>query len=285
MQIVQLEKFHISILEQFLKQYENSCVQLCSLIKKADNQVFIVSKNRNIVSKDDIFGIFSFDGSMHHCFPYLGKNNSELKEFESVFVDFLNQQEKKLKCLNGISSTTKLLLDILERVNISPFQINKYDLLTLNKNPENPPQILMNDDSIKRCTLNDFDSLVDLQKNYLIDEVAPIGKKISDLEVSVILKQILKNQICVALVSDVEFVAKANTNAIGWDYVQIGGVYTNPLYRRNYYAWHLVSYLGNLLLSKQKKVCLFVNEKNIPALSLYKNIGFEQIDKFEICYF
>lgn len=285
MQLVQFEKAQSKLVESFLQAYESSCVQLCSLVRKADCQIYIVCKNEKPDKVEDIFGVFSFDGSFHHCLPNLGKNQSELEEFESIFVDFLKKSDKSIKCINGIHSSTKILLDILEKQNLSPYQINRYELLILNKKAENAPQKLMNDDFVKVCTLNDFENLIELQKHYLIDEVAPKGKKVSDLEASVLLKQILKNQICVAIVSDEEFCAKANTNAISWNVVQIGGVYTNPLFRRNYYAWHLVSYLANLLIDKKKQVCLFVNEKNIPALNLYKKLGFEQIDKFEICYF
>ena len=212
MQILQLEKKYLDIVEKFLTPYECTCVQLCSLVRKAESQGFIVVKN-NFQDVNDIFGLFSFDGSMHHCFPNLGQNLDETAEFESVFVDFIQKSEKKLKCLNGLSNSTNVILDILEKQNISPFQINKYNLLVLNKNPENPPEPLMNGDSIKRCTMNDYDFLFNLQKNYLIDEVAPNGKKVTDLENSVVLKQILKNQICVSLISNEEFVSKANTNA------------------------------------------------------------------------
>lgn len=285
MQIFQLERIYINFAEAFLKSYEFSCVHLCSLIKKCDSQVYLVVKNNKLTDSSDIFGIFSFDGSIHHCFPNLGENKQDLIDFERIFVSFLKNYNKKIKCINGLSKSTKIILDFLEKENINPFQINNYDLLILSKKIENKTEKLMNDDFIKRCTLDDYDDLLELQKNYLIDEVAPKGRKVSDLETSVILKQILKNQICVGFVSDDQFVAKANTNAIGWNFVQIGGVYTNSLFRRNHYAINLVMFLCNLLISKNKKVCLFVNEKNIPAENLYKKLGFEQKEKFEICYF
>ncbi len=88
-----------------------------------------------------------------------------------------------------------------------------------------------------------------------------------------------------ALFADTELVAKANSNAIGWNYVQIGGVYTHPLYRRNYYAWHLLKLLCDRIQRTQKNVSLFVKEKNIPAIKLYEKIGFCKKETYAIAYF
>ena len=116
-------------------------------------------------------------------------------------------------------------------------------------------------------------------------EVAPAGKQVSDLEAKARLKSILKDQLCFALQSDGEIVAKANTNAIGFNYVQLGGVYTHPLYRKNYYAWHLVYTICQRVLKAGRKISLFVKEKNNPAHALYERIGFTTFGKYEIAYF
>lgn len=157
--------------------------------------------------------------------------------------------------------------------------------MILNEQPLEPPENLSCDDEIRRCYDSDFDELFDLQKKYISKEVAPAGKQVSDLECSISLKQILKNQLCFALYSDDKVVSKANTNAIGFNWVQIGGVFTHPLYRKNYYAWNLVYSICQRVLKTQRKVCLFVKEKNNPAHELYKKMGFIEKCDFEICYF
>lgn len=285
MRIVNVQPEQFNILQEFLTQFEFSCVQLGSLVRKKDERLFAVITAEKLESVSDIYGIFSFDGSIHHCFPYFGCNQLLFSEFAAVFLDFLDKQNRILKCMNGLAGTTDLILSILKPAGLVPYQINYYKLMLLNKKPEEPPESLCNEDFIKHCTINDFDDLYELQENYLVEEVAPRGKKISRLESSASLKQILKNQICNALVTDGEFAAKANTNAISWNYVQIGGVYTKNIYRRNYYAWHLIYDLCKLLQNKNKKVCLFVKECNYPADSLYEKIGFSAVDRFEICYF
>ena len=116
-------------------------------------------------------------------------------------------------------------------------------------------------------------------------EVAPSGKLVTDLEAAAQLKSILKDQLCFALWTDGEIVAKANTNAIGFNYVQLGGVYTHPLFRKNYYAWNLVYTICTRVLKSGRKISLFVKEKNNPAHELYQRIGFVQGGKYEIAYF
>ena len=140
-------------------------------------------------------------------------------------------------------------------------------------------------EEIIRCTEHDMEILHPLQKDYMKDEVAVPGRQLTDAEVDMTLRQILKNQLCFALTVDGDIVAKANTNAIGINKVQIGGVYTHPLYRRNGYAGALVIALSNRALRSGKQPVLFVKEKNMPAFSLYQKIGFEECGLYAIAYY
>ncbi len=159
--------------------------------------------------------------------------------------------------------------------------------MTLESSPLPPPEKLSCDDEIQRFSSPETDTelLLQLQKMYMAKEVAPAGKQVTDLEATAQLKSILKDQLCFALLTDGEIVSKANTNAIGFDYVQLGGVYTHPLYRKNYYAWHLVYTICTRVLKSGRKISLFVKEKNNPAHQLYQRIGFVQSGKYEIAYF
>ena len=161
------------------------------------------------------------------------------------------------------------------------------NIMTIDTQPMPPPEELSCDDEIKRCAdpVNETELLLPLQKMYMAKEVAPQGKQITDLEASAQLKSILKDQLCFALYSDGEIVSKANTNAIGFNYVQLGGVYTHPLYRKNYYAWHLVYTICQRVLKTGRKLSLFVKEKNNPAIMLYKRIGFVETGTYIIGYF
>lgn len=285
MRILKAKEKNFELLKQFVLPYEISCMQLCAHIKQKSENIFVVVNDEKLCAFSDIYGVFYFDGSMHHCLPFLTENELLYSEFAAVFMNFLDKQKKPLKYLNGQAESTRKILEFLNNAGIKPYQDNLYFLMILKTPAILPPVKLMNDDFIKHCSKNDREELFDLQKKYLMEEVAPKGKKLSDAECSLILDGILKNQICSALVSDGKFVSKVNTNAVGWNFIQIGGVYTEPIYRRNYYAWHLIYELCEMILKKNKNVSLFVKENNSVAFDLYKKIGFLPVGRFEICYF
>lgn len=272
---------NLSFITDFILPYEFSCVELSAYLRKKDKNIFVISTTNNISSSKQIFGIFYLNKILLHCFPFLSQTNATV--FSQIFIPFL--KNKIIKTIIGTKIQTDIILSLIKDLNLIPSQNNSYKIMVLSSIPNEPKENLCNGDEIKRCTLPDFDNLFSLQKNYLIKEVAPANKQVSDLECSIGLKDILKNQLVFALISDGEYVAKANTNAIGLNWIQIGGVYTHPLYRHNYYAWHLVKNLCLRILRTQKSICLFVKEKNFPAYNLYKQIGFLEKQEFSIVYF
>lgn len=264
--------------KDFLLPYEADCVQLASYVRKEMENLFVIKDNESTV------GIIYAKGTLLHCIPGFTDCAGEVTKVLSAFL--LTHQ---VKCVNGSSTVTEAIKALLQAQGRLPTQTNRYRLMTLPAGSPLPvpAEPLVNDDEIRRCANpeHDADLLFALQKAYLIEEVAPAGKNPGDLEINVILKQIIKNQICLALFSDGEPVAKANTNAIGWKCVQVGGVYTHPLYRRNGYAQTLVSNLCARILRTGRTVTLYVKEKNTAALALYQKLGFQDREGFEIVYF
>ncbi|MCR4741454.1 MAG: GNAT family N-acetyltransferase [Treponema sp.] len=283
MQILASRNFDLA--KEFILPNEFLCTNLASKIRKEKTEFFIISEQTSINSINDILGILLIDGSLIHCIPQNNLENLKCPEFEQVFKEFLT--DKKIKCISGQAQANQFLVDLIKKINPQNpiIQSINYDLMILPEDPIPPQNSLSCDDYIKRCTQDDFDSLLDIQKKYLIKEVIPNGKQLNDLEVAISLRQILKNQLALALLADQEIVAKANSNAIGWNWVQIGGVFTHPLYRRNSYAWHLVYELSRKIRQTQRNVCLFVKEKNQPAIELYKHLGFKKVDKYQITYY
>lgn len=285
------------MIEEFIAPHEYKCVTLASHIRKKDEHIFIISKNDSVQTAEDIAGVIYFEKTLLHCIPNIEpllptvtlNVSPAMTELAQALLQFFEAQkvftQNRIKVINGESIGTDFILSILQTKSLEPQQTNHYKLMTLDEYLLPPPEPLSCDDEIRRCNDNDFDSLFELQKKYIVKEVAPANKQVSDLECSASLKQILKNQLCFALYSDGEVVAKANTNAIGIHWVQLGGVYTHPLYRKNYYAWNLVYAICGRIKKTNRKVCLFVKDKNNPALQLYHRIGFTEKCDFEICYF
>lgn len=261
-------------LVKFIAPYEFSCVQLGSYLRKQSPNIYFLTDQQEIV------GLIYVDRTLFHCLPDLSRIDS------AVLKSFLitKSRTKKIKCISGLSETTEFLINLLQDEISLPYQTNHYKLMTASKVAA-PPEALVNDDEIKRCTENDMEQLLCLQREYLNTEVTPGSRKVSDAEVAIGLRQILRNQVCLALFSDGEPVAKANTNAIGLNWVQLGGIFTSPLYRRNGYSWHLISTLCNRIFGAGKNAALFVKDINVPAIMLYKRLGFIEKNKYEIAYY
>jgi uncharacterized protein len=71
-----------------------------------------------------------------------------------------------------------------------------------------------------------------------------------------------------------ELLFRASVSAITADAAQISGVYTPPQHRNRGVAGRGLSELCARLLERARSACLFVNETNAPALSLYRGLGF-----------
>ena len=283
----------LPLASKFIEPCEETCVYLSSYLRRGSKHVFLISKIPNPSSPSDLHGVIYNDSSVFHCIPHPENFSKEelfelKKFFEQPGLSPLFQSDesdsKKIKCISGEAKTTAFLTALLKTEIGEPYQTNHYNLMTA-FSIINPTEQLYNDDEIVRCSENDLESLLPIQKEYMNSEVAPFGKKATDAEISMSLRQILKNQLCLALYSDGEIVAKANTNAIGINWIQLGGIYTHPLYRRNGYAWQLISAILRRTSKAGKKAALFVKDINVPAMELYKKIGFTNSGLYTIGYY
>ena len=293
-----------SLARNFVIPHEETCVSLASLVrKKSDKLVFIVASENTVIStnsstvntastKDSILGILYLDSTIYHCIPDI---NLIDKNFIKENLPYL--MKKQVRCISGETSGTQFLLDVFAKGDFDklhhPEIVYDYKMMqwlsagnVVSIRPSDYSTTgLSGGEEIIRCTEHDMEILHPLQKDYMKDEVAVPGRQISDAEVDITLRNLLKNQLCFALTFDGDIVAKANTNAIGINCVQIGGVYTHPLYRRNGYAGALVQALCNRSLRAHKHPVLFVKEKNMPAFSLYQKLGFEECGRYSIAYY
>ena len=255
--------------QQFVIPHEETCTTLASLVRrKSDKLVFL----KNGI---EIAGILNLDSTIYHCIPDISLiDTTELKK------NLPDLMKKPGRCISGESASTEFLMHFFDvAAQIYPYKMMKYTAT------EQRTFELSGGEEIIRCTEHDMEILHPLQKDYMKDEVAVPGRALTDAEVDITLRNILKNQLCFALTVDGDIIAKANTNAIGINCVQIGGVYTHPLYRRNGYAGALVLALCNRARRSSKQPVLFVKEKNMPAFSLYRKLGFEECGHYTIAYY
>ena len=266
-----------SLAEQFVIPHEETSASLASLVRrKSDKLVFVVSTGST--TADSILGIINLDSTLYHCIPDPSQLDADFLKKELPYL-----MKKPVKCISGEKAATDFLIDVFDRQDNHPAQIYDYKMLKLPNPPASPE--LSGGEEIIRCTEHDLEILHPLQKDYMKEEVAVPGRAITDAEIDISLRNILKNQLCFALTVDGDIVAKANTNAIGINCVQIGGVYTHPLYRRNGYAGALVQALCKRAQHALRKPVLFVKEKNTPAFNLYQKLGFEECGRYTIAYY
>ncbi|WP_028974901.1 GNAT family N-acetyltransferase [Spirochaeta cellobiosiphila] len=79
--------------------------------------------------------------------------------------------------------------------------------------------------------------------------------------------------------------AKGNINSRGWNWNQLGGIYTHYNHRNRGLGAIIVKSLLSLSKEDNKSVVLFVNKKNLCANYLYNNLKFTHNDNFAISYY
>lgn len=304
MQIISVNERTFSLAQSYLLPIEQKCVFLSQLVRKHSPDIYIIldnnhdnlnnsDKSSQLINLQNVLGVFYLNKSLFHCFKDTSKVN--IADFTPLFYQILTQNQASIKNISGEKDGTDFFLEVIRNLSENPDstftkkfnvkQINDYKLMVLPHQQFQDSQKLYNDDFIMRCTENDMENLFEIERNYLQDEVAVRGQKVSDAEVSMRLRQILKNQLYFALISDDKIVSKAYTNAIGKNWIQIGGVYTLFQFRQNGYAAHTVSTLCKRILQAHKNISLFVKTKNLPAQQLYQKIGFTFHSDYKIVYF
>ena len=304
MQIISVNERTFSLAQSYLLPIEQKCVFLSQLVRKHSPDIYIIldknpdnlnnsDKSSQLINLQNVLGVFYLNKSLFHCFQNTSKVN--IADFTPLFYEILTQNQASIKNISGEKDGTDFFLEVIRNLSENPDstftkkfnvkQINDYKLMVLPHQQFQDSQKLYNDDFIIRCTENDMENLFEIERNYLQDEVAVRGQKVSDAEVSMRLRQILKNQLYFALISDDRIVSKAYTNAIGKNWIQIGGVYTLFQFRQNGYAALTVSTLCKRILQAHKNISLFVKTKNLPAQQLYQKIGFTFHSDYKIVYF
>ena len=304
MQIISVNERTFSLAQSYLLPIEQKCVFLSQLVRKHSPDIYIIldnnpdnsnnsDKSSQLINLQNVLGVFYLNKSLFHCFQDTSKVN--IADFTPLFYEILTQNQASIKNISGEKDGTDFFLEVIRNLSENPDstftkkfnvkQINDYKLMVLPHQQFQQSQKLYNDDFIMRCTENDMENLFEIERNYLQDEVAVRGQRVSDAEVSMRLRQILKNQLYFALISDDRIVSKAYTNAIGKNWIQIGGVYTLFQFRQNGYAALTVSTLCKRILQAHKNISLFVKIKNFPAQQLYQKIGFTFHSDYKIVYF
>lgn len=262
---------------EFLLKHEIKCVSLIQKLKDSPSEVFIFRNTKT----NAIAGIISVSagGSILHCLPDL----QVIVAAEKLILTLV--KNRTLFCINGEKKASQALADFFYSHGFQkPKIINNYILMN-RKSSVIPEKCNSNGLIFKKCTENDAKFLLPLELAYQKEEVLTDSQKINPTVCSYSLMRRLKTQIVFSAVKNGKIVAKAGTNALSWNYAQLGGIYTLPEYRRQNIAFLTVRTLLAFLFSCRKNAVLFVNEKNTKALNLYKKLEFSEVCPYQIAYF
>ena len=263
-----------------------------------------------------IYGVINFRSTILQCLPFADMSaadwnaervreidGAQTQNFETLAKDFIlsfaifftaRKSAFRISCVNGSEGGAKLILAALKdaRINFSPSQVNEYSLfrLTAAEFSRIKEPMLQNGAQIFRCRSEMdaalFDKLFDLQKYYEIEEVLPEHDVFSEGLCRLHLKSVLRTQyVAAVLLPDGTVAAKAGTNALGFHSAQIGGVYVKREFRRRGYAFGALYRVLKNVFAVKKAAVLFVKNTNVPALSLYRALGFKKRNGYIIAYF
>lgn len=157
--------------------------------------------------------------------------------------------------------------------------------------------------TLTHCNEDDTEALLPLQKQYDKIEVLQPGDSFNEDFCRFSLRKNLRTQHIIGLKADnvipadaatskkatsssVElFAAKAGTNAIGRQWWQIGGVFTQPEFRNRGCAAFMVEELARMAKAEGKQTALFVKTANLSAKAAYTKAHFTPLGPFEIIYY
>lgn len=224
----------------------------------------------------------SIDGAL-----YLSRYGVVLPAFDShsqLDKDFLQKVLRTRRDrIFSIIGMENRVLGVEEQMGGLPPDLQGYRMFTFDGTQinrlETTPEL-----TLHRATPTDMDKLWHLEKAYLIEEVIRAGSKLDERSSRRYFLSTLKNQEMYYMKLGNQVVAKAGTNARGWKYDQIGGVFVMPELRGRGFAGIVMGRLLESIYASGRLPCLFVKNSNIPALNLYRKLGFTDRGPFRISY-
>ncbi len=195
---------------------------------------------------------------------------------------WLERNLRKVNSVMGIEERVQLLKKYIYQGN--GVQID-YNLMVKKNDYMTPAFPGLSNLSIRKAGPDDSAALLNLEIEYQKEEVMLDPSTIDNTQIYHNLRGILDRQTFYYVTKGVIPIAKAGTNAIGHEWNQIGGVYTDKDFRKRGLSTWLMDHLLVELERSGKKTVLFVKENNKAAEKVYVKLGFEKIKNFNIVYY
>jgi len=256
---------------------EALCVSLSSRIREQDrgSSIFV-----NLGPEGDVSECFLYT-SYGLLLPVLPRNGDP--EGMKAVISGL---KPAIHSIMGVASWVQRAEDLMP---LPPTTRIEYHLMRLDRRdiapravPRAPraPGVL-----IRRASPEDADALFPLQCSYEHEEVIVDPTLFSDTQCMRMLKRSLRTELVFLAEKDGIPLAKAGTNARGYDVDQIGGVFTAVPQRRKGLAEDVMIALLSRVYKEKNTACLFVKKSNPGALALYRKLEFRICADYVISYY
>lgn len=299
---VPLTKKNIKGFIQLILPYEHRCINLAECLKKQSRffdeeqeiytfiraEAFFV-KSEEGKRKKEFIGILllAAHGVLFHCFC------SKIPDSISEYIKNKFLKDTAPISVMGEANVSILLESIIkESLHLNPVRFENYKLLVMQNKPlKSGPFCKKACDNLNstlqflKPPIEDAETLCPMEIEYNESEVLAKGVKASPELCLKLLKKRINNSALYAVKKDGKYIAKAGINASGFNWNQIGGVFTIPEYRNKGIGAANVLMLINDCRQYKKRCALFVKIKNSAARQMYKKIGFTESCDFRISYF
>ena len=202
--------------------------------------------------------------------------------------DFIKNimRTKNIHSIQGLKNEVKILESEIEKTGRLPADIIDYDLMNLDKLPEDACRNAGLSNLVLRVpNMTDIDEMAPLQAAYEIEEVLPKGSVFNPAASRVNITSLIAGGNILAAEVDGHLAGKINVNAVSFTRYQVGGVYVDPQYRGKGIAKRMAAEFIKTLTAGGKGVTLFVKKTNDAARRLYSALGFKKLKDYRISYY
>lgn len=200
----------------------------------------------------------------------------------NTLIPIIKSYHNNIHTIIGVRSAVSYIEKLID---YRPTIVDYYLMRKKNPLTDNNSVSSFPDMKIKRADIQDAEKLFPLQVAYEKEEVLIDLSRFNPKSTMQILKKALKEHLILYAEVQGKPIAKAGTNARGFDYDQLGGIYTHTSYRNRGIGTWLLMILLREIEKQHKGVTLFVKKKNEPAISMYKKAGFSLENDFRITYY
>jgi predicted GNAT family acetyltransferase len=239
---------------------------------------------------DHLWGLRDSQGSVsalvlhskRSLFPLLGNSNTAEINIPGFLGRFVRRNH--IHAIQGLQDEVAALERIMTGLGRQAADLIDYDLMALDQMPPadslSPAGLL-----IRQPSAGELEEILPLQEAYEQEEVLPQGATFNADACRLNLEQILTGERMLVAELGGRIIAKANTSAVAFTRVQIGGVFVHPNYRGHGIARRLCAEMARNLIAAGWGVSLFVKKHNRSAQRVYRSIGFRPIADYRIAYY